>query len=106
MRSTDELALLAPAGVDRVLEPVERDLAEHGRDGVVDAADEQVEARARVVLALHQRLEGERLAEHGRRLGERQRRARVQQAEILARAPCRPWPSSCASVSTLRRSPA
>ena len=78
-----QLALLAPAGVDRMLEAVHRDLAEDGRDRVVDPADEQVEQRPRIVLALLQLLEGERLGEDRRRLGERQRRPRVQQAEIL-----------------------
>ncbi len=75
-------------------------------DGVVDPADEQVEQRARIVLALLQLLEGERLGEDGRGLGERQRRARVQQPESCASAPWSPCPSSCASVRTLRRSPA
>src|SRR5215210_2054154 len=78
-----QLTLLAAAGVDRVLEAVHRDLAEDGRDRVVDPADEQVEQRAGVVLALLQPLERERLREDGRRLGERQRRAGVQEPEVL-----------------------
>ena len=69
--------------MDRVLEAVERDLAEDGRDRVVDAADDQIEPGAGIVLPRHQLLEGQRLAEHRRRLGERQRRAGVQEPEIL-----------------------
>ena len=53
---------------------VHRDLAPDRGDRVLDPSGEQVEPPARVGLGLHQRPEGERLAEHGGGLGQRQRR--------------------------------
>ena len=82
-RSTGQLSLAAPRSVYRVLEAVDRDLPERGRKRVLDPAGQKREARLRVVLALEQELEGQRLAEHRRGLGERQRRARVEEAERL-----------------------
>jgi len=51
-RSGAKLALGAAGVVDAVLEAVHRDLAEGGRNGVLEASDEQLEAAARVRLRL------------------------------------------------------
>ena len=53
---------------------------------------------------VEQAAEDERLAEHARGLGQRERRARSgRRPGGRASAACTPWPSSCASVSTSRR---
>ncbi len=75
-----ELALLAPRGVDQVLEAVHRHLAEDGRDRALDRLGEQAQPGLRRRRLLEQAAEDERLAEHARGLGERQRRGEVEDA--------------------------
>ena len=75
-----ELALLAARGVQRVLEAVHRDLAEDRRDLALERLGEQREARLGVRRRVEQAAEHELLAEHARRLGERQRRALLEEA--------------------------
>src|SRR3990172_9209309 len=58
-----ELAFLTALGVHDVLEAVQGDLPEHGRDRVLDPPGEQVQPAARVVLEREQPLEGQGLAE-------------------------------------------
>ena len=80
MRSTLQLALLAARGVDEVLEAVHRDLAEDGRDRALDVLGEQRQPRGRRLGGVEQAAEDERLAEHRRGLGERQRRVLLEDA--------------------------
>jgi hypothetical protein len=55
--------------VDACLELVHGDLAENGGDGAVDLLRQQHEARARRIREFEQAVEHDRLAEHGRGLG-------------------------------------
>ena len=75
-----QLPRFPPLGVHRVLEPVHRDLAEHGRDLVLEVRREQREPFVRVGHLLEQTTERHRLAEHRRGLGERERRPLVEDA--------------------------
>ena len=75
-----QLALFAARGVHRVLEAVHRDLAEHGRDLVLEVRGEQREPLGRIGHRLEQATERDRLAEHRRGLGERERRPLVEHA--------------------------
>ena len=75
-----QLALAAAAGVDEVLEAVHRHLPEHRRDRAVDPVGEQAQALRPRRWPLEQPPEHERLAEHRRGLGERQRRRLVEDA--------------------------
>ena len=74
-----ELALLALL-VHLALEAVERDLAHHGVEHVLDLRGEQRLAPLRIGGVVQQRLEGQHLAEHRSRLGQRERRRRHQRA--------------------------
>ena len=87
-----QLAFGAARGVDGVLEAVHRDLAEHRRDPVVEAADERSSRRDGSVLGTEQAAEDESLAEHGRRLGERQRGLRVESPAVLGEHAVEPVP--------------
>ena len=80
MSCDGELALVAPARVDEVLEAVHRHLPEDGRDRVVDPAGEQLEPLAVITRLGEQPFEHERLAEHRCGLRDRQRRALVEDA--------------------------
>ena len=73
-----QLAPLATLGVHRVLEAVHRDLTEHRRDLTLEALGEQREPSRRVRGLGEQAAEGDRLAEHRRRLGEGERRRLVE----------------------------
>ena len=75
-----QLPRLAALGVHRVLEAVHRDLAEHRRDLVLEVRREQREPFLRVGDLLEQATERDRLAEHRRGLGQRQRRRLVEDA--------------------------
>jgi hypothetical protein len=77
-----ELALLAPGGVGEMLEAVHRDLPEDGRDRALDALRQQAEPRRGRRRVLQQTAEDQRLAEHARRLGQRQRRREVEHALV------------------------
>ena len=68
-----EFALPA-LGVDLALEGVERDLAHHGVEHVLDLARQHGKARLGRIGRIEQRPEGQHLAENARRLGQRQRR--------------------------------
>ena len=73
-----ELAFHPPPRVDRVLVAVERHLAKHCGEGVFDLAAQQRQLHRRIFLLGHDSVEGQRLAEHGCSLGERQRRVVVE----------------------------
>ena len=75
-----QLALLATLGVHEVLEAVHRDLAEDGRDRVLEVLGQQREPRGRRGVLFEQLAEHDRLAEHRGGLGERQRRVLVEDA--------------------------
>jgi hypothetical protein len=75
-----QLALLAPRGMHRVLEPVHRDLAEHGGDLVFEVRREQRQSLLRLRHLAQQASKRDRLTEHGCRLGERERRALMEHA--------------------------
>ena len=77
-----QLAPLAAVRVDPVFEPVHRHLAEDGRHGVVDLADQEGEPVALVLDGLEHPLEREHLAEDARRLGRRERRVGVEHALV------------------------
>ena len=72
-----ELALVAPRGVHEVLEAVHRDLAEDRRDRAFDRLRQQRQARLGRRGRVQEPPEHERLAEHRRGLGQRQRRRHV-----------------------------
>ena len=75
-----ELAGLAALGVDLVLEPVHRDLAEDRGDVAVERVGEQREPRRRVGRLAEHPAEDDRLAEDRRRLGDRQRGRELEDA--------------------------
>ncbi len=75
-----QLALAATGGVHEVLEAVHRDLAEDGRDRVLQVLREQRQARGGRGILGQQPPEHDRLGEHRRGLGERQRRALMEHA--------------------------
>ena len=79
-----ELAVLAALVVDARLELIHGDLAEDGGDRALDRLGQQREPRLRGLGALEQAAEHERLAEHARGLGQRERGRHVEDA--LARA--------------------
>ena len=81
-RSTDSSPSSRRAVCDAVLEAVHRDLAEHGGDLALEALGEQREPRVGIGRVGEQAAEGDRLAEHRRGLGERERRRLVED----------PWP--------------
>ena len=83
-RSIGQLALVAPRGVDEVLEAVHRDLAEDRRDRALDRLRQQRQPRLGRRRRLQQPPEHERLAEHRRGLGQRQRRRHVEDALLAA----------------------
>ena len=78
-----QLPHLPPLGVHGVLEAVHGDLPENGGDAVLDPPGQEVEPAARVVFRREQPLEGQRLPEYRRRLGGRERRGGVVEAERL-----------------------
>ena len=81
-----QLALGSPARVDGVLVPVERDLSEDGREGVLALVAQHREADLGVLLLGHDPVESQRLAEDRSGLREGQRRVVVEDV-LLDRQP-------------------
>ena len=75
-----QLALLAAGRVDGGLELVHRRLAEHGGDRALDVLGQQAQARGGRLGGVEQTPEHERLAEHRRGLGQRERRVLLERA--------------------------
>ena len=73
---------VAPLGMNRALERIERDLPHHRVDHVLDLAGEQRLALLGALGLRQQPLEGQHLAEHAGGLRQRQRRRRHQRAVL------------------------
>ena len=75
-----QLAAVTPLGVHGVLETVHRDLTEDGRDLALEALGQQREPVRRIGGRVEEAAERDGLAEHRRRLRQRERRRLVEHA--------------------------